>query len=421
MLRAFLGFIAALVLAAAAPVPVRADTVEALPVAVGGVWDLGSDRGVTWFQFGRQRVFQIPGASREAKAALKASQKSHISVFAAYDPDSGRVDADGRLTFVVRRLTYGGRSIEGAPATPLPATTETREILGRAVARSSALRDEGRLEDAHAMVRAVLASGPMERRLHEAALRSLVATASELAHELGLEQRAEADVLRMEAYRALEGVRVLAPGDRGVASAMAHVLSELGAYDAALAVFRELAQSDPENAYWPILNGSIVQRLLGRPEEALSSLDAFAVANGPQSGMAFHYHRGWTLAALGRHEAAIEAFTLGLTDQPDFPWALAKRACSEAALGRLRAALADQERAVRLIEEAVPTSSGRKAAEFNLNRARAVRDELRAGVAKDETATLSGLCAGYWPIDEEPRPRSPLLPSELVSHRAPAL
>lgn len=420
MLRAFLGLVVALVLAAGAPASARADTAEALPVAVGGVWDLGSDRGVTWFQFGRQRVFQIPGASREAKAALKASQKSHISVFAAYDPDSGRVDADGRLTFVVRRLTYDGRTIEAAAATPLPETTEERELLGRAVARSSALRDQGRLEEAHATIRAVLASGPMEPRLYEAALRSQVATASELAHDLGLERRAEADVLRMEAYRALEGVRILAPGDRGVASAMAHMLSELGAYEEALAVFRELAQSDPESAYWPTLNGSIVQRLLARPEEALGSLDAFAAANGPQTGMAFHYHRGWTLAALGRHEAAIEAFTLGLADQPDFPWALAKRACSEAALGRLRAALADHERAVRLIEEVVPTSSARNAAEFNLDRARAVRDELRAGVAKDETATLPGLCAGYWPTNEEPRPRSPLLPSDLVSHRAPA-
>lgn len=418
MLRAFLGLVVALLLAGVTPAVVRADAVEPLPSSADVVWDFGSDRGVTWFQFGRHRVYQIPQASRAVKAALKASQQRHISLHATYDPNSGRVDSQGRVTFIVRRLTFDGRTFEVAPEQPQSEPVDARDRLGRDVARSVALRDLGRLDEARAAVGAVLASGTLEPRLYEAALRNQFAVVNELAHELAPERRAEADVLRMEGYRALDAIRILAPTDRGITSATGHMLGGLGAYEEALAIFRDMARADPGDAYWPTLNASIYQRLMGRPAEALASIDAFAAAAGAQTGMAFHYHRGWTLAELGRHDDAIEAFTLGLANQPDFPWALIKRACSYAAVGRLRQALADQERGVMLIEAAIPSSAGRRAAQFNLVRARAVQDQLRTAIEKDTGMTAPSLCGGYWPVDEERRTRSPLLPAREATPAA---
>lgn len=415
MLRKFVLSIVAVVLAGLGPIPARAtETASELPVAVGAVVDTGVDGGIVWFQIGRQRRFLAPRATtprpKAVIAALRDSRKSGRSVFASYDGATGQVDADGRITFVVRQLTYDGRIIEGSSEpTTLPEPRDAKEAAGRELARSVALRDLGRFADARDAIRRVLDSGSLDPRLHESALRAKAAVAAELAYQLGPEDRAEADELLVESLLALRGALVLSPGDRGLNLAMGHALMNLGAHEEALRLYEAVARAEPDEAYWPILNMTIVLRSLGRPQEALAALDAWAAENGRQDGMAFHYHRGWTLSDLGRYEEAIAEFTVGLEAQPDYEWALTKRACAAANLGRLRAALADQEQAVRLAEETVAASPGRKPAAFNLARTKAVRDILRDAIAKGATPPPQDLCSGYWPGDEPRRGRSSLL------------
>lgn len=398
--------------------PRRAFGADELATTFGVVRATGVERGVIWFQFGDQRRMLVPrkGTSdpRAIVAALKDSQKTNRSIFASYDPNSGQFDAERRVTFVVRRLTYDGRAIEGAPGPKLSVPGSMREAVARALARAVALQDLGRFEEALGTIRGALGSGDLEPRLHEAALRNQAVVTAELAYELGPESRVAADELLVESLQSIRAALIHSPGDRGLVLGMANALTSLGAYEEALGLYESVVKADPGQAYWPTLNIVIVQRLLGQPDKALATLDAMVQQLGPQDGMPFHYHRGWTLFQLGRHEEAIAEFTMGLNAQPDYQWALSKRACAAASLGRHRAALADQERAVKLGEETVAASPGRRAFTFNLERAKTVRETLRAAVEKGETAAIKGLCTGYWPADEESRARSPLLPQDAV-------
>lgn len=417
-MRSLAMWIVVLAIAAGLGAPTRGQAAEELAVAVGIVRNTGVERGVIWFQYGEQRRMLVPRAEkRDARAivaALKDSRKTNRSIFASYDPDSGQFDKEGRVTFVVRRLTYDGRVIEGAPAPNLPRPNSPSEEAARTVAHSVALQDLGRFEEARSAIRAALGSGELEPRLHETALRNLAVVTADLAHALGPESRIEADELLVESLQSIQAAMVYAPGDRGLVLGLANTLTSLGAYEEALGIYEAVVKADPEEAYWPTLNVVIVQRLLGRPGQALATLDALVARNGPQEGMPFHYHRGWTLSELGRYEEAIAEFTVGLASQPDYQWALSKRACAAASLGRHRAALADQEQAVKLGEETVAASPGRRAFAFNLDRAKAVRDALRAAVDRGDATAMKDLCTGYWPTDEEPRPRSPLAPRDAA-------
>lgn len=418
MLRNLVFWVVALSLAVGVGAPRRAHAADELAVTFGVVRATGIERGVIWFQFGDQRRMLVPRKGppdpRAIVAVLKDSQKTNRSIFVSYDPNSGQFDAERRVTFIVRRLTYDGRAIEGAPEPKLAEPRSIREAAARAVARSVALQDLGRFDEALGAIRGALGSGQLEPRLHEAALRNQAVVTAELAYALGPESRVEADELLVESLQSIRAALIHSPGDRGLVLGMASALTSLGAYDDALGIYEAVVKADPDQAYWPTLNVVVIQRLLGRSDQALATLDALVEQYGPQDGMPFHYHRGWTLSELGRHEEAIAEFTVGLESQPDYQWALSKRACAAASLGRHRAALTDQERAVKLGEETVAASPGRRAFVFNLERAKAARETLRAAVEKGETAAIHGLCKGYWPADEEPRAKSPLLPQDAI-------
>ncbi len=95
----------------------------------------------------------------------------------------------------------------------------------------------------------------------------------------------------------------------------------------------------------------------GEYDKALGALDDLAKDAGrPPSGMAYHYHRGWVLSALGRYDEAIAEFSAGLKSQPDYSWALTKRACAYGQTGKLAEAVADQEEAVRLLGQDRPVA-----------------------------------------------------------------
>lgn len=69
---------------------------------------------------------------------------------------------------------------------------------------------------------------------------------------------------------------------------------------------------------------------------------------GTGPGMAVYYHTGQTLHEAGRYAEAVEAYTLGIPKQPDYGYALYRRALSFEALGNKTQARRDLFRAAEL-------------------------------------------------------------------------
>ena len=92
----------------------------------------------------------------------------------------------------------------------------------------------------------------------------------------------------------------------------------------------------PKNV-WPLVMLGAYYRELKQYDLSLAALkealkyDEDGPGTGP--GMAVYYHTGQTLHAAGRYAEAVEAYTVGIPRQPDYGYALYRRALSYEALG----------------------------------------------------------------------------------------
>jgi tetratricopeptide (TPR) repeat protein len=88
---------------------------------------------------------------------------------------------------------------------------------------------------------------------------------------------------------------------------------------------------------WPWIGLAIFRREMKQYDKALAAIkeaekrDEDGPGTGP--GMATFYHKGWTLHEAGRYSDAIKAYTRGIPRQPDYGWALYRRAMAYEALG----------------------------------------------------------------------------------------
>lgn len=115
------------------------------------------------------------------------------------------------------------------------------------------------------------------------------------------------------------------------------IFLESGRYEEAVLDFqREWALIVPK-VTWDALPLAIALRKTDRLQEAMnqleqaSSLDEDGPSSGP--GMAYHYHLGQTLYALGRYQEAYNAYTSGISKQPDYFWVYLARAEASKAMG----------------------------------------------------------------------------------------
>ena len=112
-----------------------------------------------------------------------------------------------------------------------------------------------------------------------------------------------------------------------------------------------LALEAPRNV-WPLVMLAVYHRELKQYEPALAalraamSLDEDGPGTGP--GMAVHYQMGQTLHAMGRYQDAIEVYTRGIPKQPDYGYALYRRALAYEAVGDREMAKRDLFRAAEL-------------------------------------------------------------------------
>jgi tetratricopeptide (TPR) repeat protein len=73
-----------------------------------------------------------------------------------------------------------------------------------------------------------------------------------------------------------------------------------------------------------------------------------------QKGMRYYYHLGWLHYEADAYEKAIEAYNMGLQDQPDYAFAFWKRGQAHEALGNIEKSIEDYKSAVRVGQKTLP-------------------------------------------------------------------
>lgn len=379
-----------------------------LSLVRGIVADAGEDGGRIWFGLDHvEQRFMLPKGAAGAAAwpLLVRSNSSRHTLAVRYDIDAGRVDRESRVIFEARELIFDGVShVLPASGKAPAARTEGETHLARGVALYSG--------EAYADTRSAIDKALADRRLTRAQKTLAHKIRGNAADDLAFETAAgsEFDQLIMAAKSDFEQWRAHSPDSVSAALAVAGAMEALGAYDEAMAIYLEVQRKWPQASFWAMIRTASLQRKLGRHDQALGTMDTYAASHGGDvDGMPFHYHRAWILTALNRHAEAVTEITEGLKSQPEYPWALARRACAYAGLGRIGEALADQEVVVALMDRIMVENPATPSKRHDFDRARAIIGELRA--ARDKSIPSDVPCVGYWKMDEPARQPSKLLTS----------
>lgn len=125
----------------------------------------------------------------------------------------------------------------------------------------------------------------------------------------------------------------------------------------------EASKLVPSKTGWEIIMLAGAYREAGQPDKALLLLQKMQtdhlglLGKGTTPGMPTYYHLGWTLSELKRWPEATEAFSEGLTYQPDYGWAFLRRAVAYENQGDFVRAKNDADRSVELLRIAFKGST----------------------------------------------------------------
>ena len=385
-------------------------------LTVEGIVEAADDTAeVIQFQLSRKdlrfAVASVSAADRAAVAALlhASAQTSRllkvhfVLAGAQFAPDRKRV------VFPVRDLEYDGKTTTArAPAAAVPAAGTANSPAEAAFIRAVGLYHGEKYSEAITELDTAMQSGgDADWKAESYKLRGLARLYRLFDDEPGPSE--EGDRQLVAALQDLREWRTLKPDDSYALYRIAETLRELGAYHEALDVYAAIGRGWPEEAYWSAILTGATERQLHHYPQALAALDKLVSEHGPQEGTAFHYHRGLTLAELGRYADAIEEYSQSVRDQPDYAWALVRRACAEELLGQTGAALTDQQAALGYLKR---YANGTRRSNHDIGRATEVEAQLRQAGAHRQTVDAGALCSGYWRPDLS-RSRSGLLPAEL--------
>jgi tetratricopeptide (TPR) repeat protein len=391
----------------AAAVSARADTVVTTTGVARQVMMMQGRITFSVFEAGERfslDVKQVPSTD-DLLTALDESEKTVKPVTVHLYPESGRFE-NGAPTFAVRDIEYGSKSFKIAAAAP-PSNAKTPADKASAdLARGMALIAAEDFAGAHAALDAAVMNGALSAELRPVALKTR-ADLSRLDAYSNHPPGADRDKLLRAALVDDMAWYALAPDSGNARAAVANAKAALGRYDDAIAEFQAMLDKWPRAKVTTYRQIEAVELMRGNYDKALAALDEIA-KTGPQSGMAYHYHRGWVLSELKRDDDAIAEFTAGLKAQPDYAWAYVRRACSYGRTGKVAEAVTDQEMAVKLLGEgSAATTEDEK---FNQSHSADVLAQLKA--LKDQHAKTDAACGGYWSGEGVKRERSALLPPE---------
>ncbi|HEX3652408.1 MAG TPA: tetratricopeptide repeat protein [Rhizomicrobium sp.] len=395
-----------------------ADESPELRTTLGVVSLIDSDEdGHAWFEFDHiDERFLLYANSPQAEAiaqALKDSMDTGRSVSVQYFLDGGDFRfGSTKPAFVVHQITYKDKTIlvqasfpkMDPNAVPLP-----RDIAAADLAKGVALAGDADLHDALPPLAAAIQSPALETPLIALAVKTRAKLYAEHS-AVDWPPGSERDKLLLLSLVDARHWQSLSPDDSDAASAVASDLAYLGDYDAALTQYREIAKRWPDDQFWAEIRIAGIQRTLGQYDQALLTLNGLAKQGGGDPGMAYHYHRGWTLLEAGRFDEAAAEFTEGFKTQPDYTGALTRRVCAYAKAGRLKEAIADQEQYIAGFDSYPADSRSVPSEKHDEARAAEVLAELRHAASLNPSAKLDAPCIGYWDWGSGKRDRSPLLP-----------
>lgn len=359
--------------------------------------------------------FRISNASQAVLDAVHDSDQSARSMTVQFAPSSGTLDAEShKPTFVVVAIDYKDQHISVVSVkdgNQQPTQGSSRSAAEQALVRGVALAAAGRSSDAIDAVNEAMATSPTalgaDARL--LAIKTRGQMFARRADEVSAEgTSAESDRYLISALKDLQAWERLDPTDVEARYASARALVDLGAYDDALAIYTAIPKHWPNETYWPTIRTGTIYRQRRDYAGALQALDSLVVREGLQTGMAFHFHRGWTLNLLGRYAEAESELSEGLKHQPDYAWAMAYRACARAGQGHIAPALSDQEAAVAQFRR-YPDSGGVDQADRK--QAIAVESALRGQLQTGSSGGMQDLCKGYLGYLLPPRARAAGIPS----------
>ena len=388
--------------------------------AAGVVSDAHQRGNDLWFGLGRvDQTFVIHGSS-DASAAFEALQDSYRtgrSIVVRYDADSGHFElGQDEPSYAVRDLVYKGKTITSEPVSVMPDLASLLYPPPAAevqLARGVGLYGMGEDRKAHEQLALALEDITLPEARRVLALKT-DGRALDVSAFIDFAAGLSRDRQLLAAYSDFQNWKELAPDDADAEFSIAETEIDLGDYDAALKTLGTIVERWPERSFWAHIRIGAIHRTRGELKEALESLDELVTKDGPPSGMAYHYHRGWTLSNLGRFAEADAEFTKGIADQPDYAWAFVRRACARAALGEFREAVPDQEEALRLFQSDRDVGPMTAAFRSDLARAGSVLQQLRAAAGKAGSPRLFGLCDGYYDYGEARRERSALVPQSMA-------
>jgi tetratricopeptide (TPR) repeat protein len=126
--------------------------------------------------------------------------------------------------------------------------------------------------------------------------------------------------------------------------------SNLSQHEPALADQEAAFKLRPAKDHREFINYAVYLRNAGRHEQSLYAvLSAERAEGGSRPSMMTQYHKGWSLSELGRHKEAVEAFTEGIPQQPDYAYVYWRRGLAHEALGNKELAARDFERCAQLL------------------------------------------------------------------------
>lgn len=343
---------------------------------------------------------RVPSADKMMDTLEESNKDAHPLTVRLY-LDSGQFH-DGRPTFTVGSITLDGKTVPGeAKAPPPPTRPGPQDKAALDLVKAVAFMEADEAAEARAALDRAIAPKALVPAQQATALgmRGEMIQRDAFARPAGPER----DKLLIAALADFEAWKALSPDSGNATASIASSHALLGDYGEAVAEYRAMLDKWPRNRLQTYLEIARIHRMAGEYDKSLAALAELVKSVGPQNGMAYHYHRAWTLNAMGRYDEAAAEISAGLKDQPNYPWAYMQRACAYGQNGKLQEAVADQEQVVKLLKATGGVRSDMKA---NEARADAALAELRAAHGKTDAA-----CTGYAMEQDTRRTRSALLPA----------
>lgn len=107
----------------------------------------------------------------------------------------------------------------------------------------------------------------------------------------------------------------------------------------------------PPSEYRQFINYASYLRGRGRLQDSLNAVVTAEGMEGGKVSLMTQYNKGWSLLELARYREAVDAFSKGIPIQPDYAFAYWRRGLAHEGLGDRASALADFEKAARLLIE----------------------------------------------------------------------